>query len=64
MTFPIMAGAAGFAHVRPARAARVSRVGARFTQERTAQLPEDAERSVTSIIRLAAHICVQAWPLI
>lgn len=64
MTFPIMTKGGGICAFEASAGGRVSRVGARFTQERTAQLPEGAERSVTSILPLAAHICVQAAPSI
>ena len=58
MTFPIMTKGGGVCACEASAGGRVSRVGARFTQERTAQLSEDAERSVTSILPLAAHIYV------
>lgn len=50
MTFPINSRGGGVCAVEASAGGRVSRVGARFTQDRTEQLPEGAARSVTSIL--------------
>jgi len=59
MAFPTICRDGGVCACEASAGGRVSRVGARFTQERTAQLPEDTARSVTPILPVAAHICVQ-----
>ena len=60
MTFPIIGRGGSVCAVEASAGGRVSRGGARFTQERTAQLPEWAARSIISILPPAARICNQA----
>ena len=62
LTVPIKTKGGGVCACEASAGGRVSRVGARFTQVRTAQLPEGAARSVKWILPPAAHNCVHAPP--